>query len=45
MVLQIFSTKGVCMEKKNKYEIFSPVLVVIPMRSVYTAVKKDVALM
>lgn len=33
------------MEKENKYEIFSPILVVIQMRSVCTAVKKNVALM
>lgn len=43
--LQIFSTKGIRMGKKNKYEIFSPILVVFQMRSVCTAVKKDVALM
>lgn len=38
-------TKGVCLEKKNKYEIFSSILVVIQMRSVCIAVKKDMALM
>lgn len=31
-------------EKKNKHEIFSPILVAIQMRSVCTAVQKDVAL-
>lgn len=33
------------MGNKNKDEIFSPILVVIQMRSVCTTVKKDVALM
>ncbi|KAB0399848.1 hypothetical protein E2I00_002221, partial [Balaenoptera physalus] len=42
--VQIFSTKGVCMQEKNKYEKFPPFLMVIQMRSIWTAVKKDVAL-
>lgn len=29
LVLEIFLTKEVCLEKKNKCEIFSPILVVI----------------
>lgn len=32
------------MQEKNKYEKFPPFLMVIQMRSIWTAVKKDVAL-
>lgn len=40
-----FQPKGVCIEEKNKWEKFPPFVVVIQMRFVWTAVKKDVAVM